>query len=192
MTFDLDTATNAETFNVFDFVTGAALPEEDYTIYTNGHAALKLAKIFEAESIRRKEAENDPNASIADEPVASEDEITALHTALVESGLVFHMQGLAPHALEELQNTIKEQTGYVEGQENENFFVTMNNTLVANSIKYVTNHAGAVDKNKWTPQMVKSFAGSLYVSEQTKLYAGAGELTYIGAIFDGAVTADFS
>lgn len=188
MAFDLDTATDATTFNVFDFVSGAAVPEDDFTIYTDADAALKLARIFAAEAAARA----DENAGIADEPLYSEDHITELHERLVASKLVFHMKGLTPLELSEVEDTLKERLGFVDGQLNESFYSGLNNTIVAKSIVSVTNSAGAVDKNKWTPDMVKTFVKNVYVSEGNKLYVAASELTYVGAIFDGAVSADFS
>lgn len=191
----LDEALDSGTFDVLSFVKGAATPEDDITVYTNADAALKLAKIFVAEAARAEKAKGD-SLSLADEDPdegPDEDEITALHQQLTASALVFHLKGLAPAAVTALENHLKATLSYKEGAENEEFTKAFNNTLIAKTIQSVTRKSdGRVNPAPWTPEQVEALNESLYISEANKLFNGAAEVNYVGAIFDRAVSADFS
>jgi len=181
--------TAKETFNVFDFIAAVTVPEDDITIYTDADAALKIAKILLAE---KEAAKADDGLSITDGAEDNEELLTVLHARLVASGLTFHMKGQTPDERQKLTNEIKESANWKEGEENAEFNTVFNNTLIARSIVSVTNASGAVNTSKWTPKQVKGFLPSLYESEAAKLYDTTAELSYIGAIFDRAVSADFS
>lgn len=190
----LDEALDRETFDVLAFVQGANTPKTDVTIYTDADAALKLAHIFVAEAARAEAAAGD-SLSIADDEEdegVDEDEITELHARLTASALTFHLQGLAPAAVRALENSLKAKLPYKEGADNEEFDSTFNNTLIAKTIKTVTAADGRVQSQPWTAEMVSVLNDSLYVSEANKLFNGAAEVNYVGAIFDRAVNADFS
>lgn len=197
MAFEIDAAlaeaTDRETFDVLEFVKGANTPEQDVTIYTDADAALKLAHIFVEEAARAKRAEKEPlGLDEEDSPVADEDEINELHERLTASALVFKLKGLAPAAVRALENGLKAKLPYTEGAENEEFTEAFNNTLIAKSIKSVTRADGAVNENAWTAESVAAINDTLYVSEANKLFNGAAEVNFVGAIFDRAVNADFS
>lgn len=182
-----------DSFDVLEFVNSAILPQDDVTIYTDGDAALKLAKIFVAEAARQKQAEEEAIGLDEEyEDYADEDEITALHERLAASALVFHLQGLAPAATEAIEKHLKATLPYTEGAVNEEFNETFNNTLIAKTIVSVEKSDGKVNTQTWTPEGVAALNTSLYVSEQNKLFNAAAELNYIGAIFDRAINADFS
>lgn len=188
----VEAATSKDSFNVFEFVQGAVVPTDAVAVYTDADAALKLAKIFVGEAERaKKQAEE--GASLADEyDVPDEDVVNELHERLLHSKLVFNMKGLSPDARVELEDAIKKKVEYVEGENDDVYSEAFNNALIAKSIVSVENPTGAVNTDKWTPKMVAGLLTSLYVSEQNKLYVASAELTYVGAIFDRAVSADFS
>lgn len=181
--------TDKGSFNVFDFVAGTIAPEDTVTLYTDANAALKMAKILIAEKARAEREADD--LSIADEDATDESVVTELHEKLLASGLVFKLRGLLPDAVTALDEDVKSKTNYVAGEENEEYATLFNNTLIGLTIVSVTNPAGAVNTDKWTAKMVKGFLPSLYPSEAGKLYNAAAELSYVGAIFDRAVNADF-
>lgn len=180
--------TDKGSFNVFDFVAGTVAPEDTITVYTDADAALKLAKIYVAEKER---AERDDDLSIGDEDATDEDVVNALTAKLTASALVFSMKGLLPAAVTEVDKDIKSKTPFVEGAPNEEYSELFNNTLIAKSIVSVTSPTGAINTDKWTPKMVKGFLPALYQSESAKLFNTTAELSYVGAIFDRAVNADF-
>lgn len=184
----VEAATSKGSFNVFEFVQGAVTPSDTISIYTNADAALKLVKAFSAEDARRaKEAEE--GASLADEyEVLDEDIVTALHEELVASRLKISMKGLAPEVVRTLDKELKSSNPDATEEDFNNLF---NHSLIAKSIVSVENPDGAVNTDKWTAKMVAGFLPSLYVSEANKIYDSAAELSYIGAIFDRAVNADF-
>ena len=188
----VEEATSPETFDVLEFVKGANLPESDVTIYTDADAALKLAKIFIEEAARSKQASED-SLSIDDEyEGADEDTINELHERLTASALIFHLKGLAPAATTALENHLKATLPYTEGAVNDEFNKEFNNTLIAKSIVSVERPDGQISTTTWTPEKVAVLNESLYVSEANKLFNGAAEVNYVGAIFDRAVNADFS
>lgn len=187
----VEEATSAETFDVLEFVNAANLPKDTVTVYTDADAALKLTKIFIAEAERAK---NGDSLSIDDEyEYADEAEITELHERLAASALVFELQGLAPAATTALENHLKAMLPYTEGAANEEFNEMFNNTLIAKTIQSVTRAVDGVrNETAWTAEKVKGLNASLYISEANKLFNGAAEVNYVGAIFDRAVNADFS
>ena len=195
-TIDADTAveaaTSKDTFDVLEFVQGVNLPTNDVTVYTDADAALKMARILIAEQEREERIKQEGASLADDDELADEDEITELHERLVASRLVFHMRGIAPKAVKALDNKLKATHPYIEGGNNPEYVTAFNNTLIAKSIVSVENAAGAVNTDKWTPEKVADLLDSLYISESNKVFDGAAELTYVGAIFDRAVSADFS
>lgn len=186
----VEAATSKASFNVFEFVQGGTVPTDDIYIYTDADAALKLAKIFYAEEQRKKkDAEEGLSLGDETEDEVPEEVISALHERLLASRLTFHLKGLAPEAVRTLEaNTLKKHTD----AESEDFNLAFNHTLIAQSIVSVENPDGAVNTDKWTAKMVTGFLPSLYLSEASKLLEASAELSYIGAIFDRAVNADFS
>lgn len=188
----IEAALSKETFDVLAFVKGANLPVHDVTLYTDADAALKLARIFTEEAARQKRTNTD-SLSIDDEyDGASEEEINALHERLTSTAIVVNMRGLAPAALRAMENHIKATLPYEEGGDNEEYNLAFNNELVAKSIVSVESADGRVDSTKWTRAKVEKLNEALYISESNKLFNAAAEINYIGAIFDRAVSADFS
>lgn len=201
MAFEIDAeeytaeATGAEEFDVFEFISNAKLPEHTVAVYTDADAALKIARMIIAENERAAASEDEPlslDDYEADSYLVDEDELAELNERLVASGLLFHMRGLAPAAVKALEAKIRATTNYVEGTLNEEYNTTFNHTMIAKSIVSVTNADGGVSKTVWSPEKVAKLLESLHGSESAKLFETAAELSYVGAIFDRAVTADFS
>ena len=179
--------------DVFDFVAGTVLPEADVTVYSNAKAAVRLNEIYEAEAARNAKEEAE-GLGLTDEDVKStdEDEVNALHEQLVASGLVFHLQGIAPAAYKALEAGVRAKNDYKAGAENREYTLALNNELVAHSIVSVTAPNGKTRTRTWDADEVNTFTDNLYPSEANKLCIKAQELTYVMDIFDRTVTADFS
>lgn len=189
-------ATSEETFDVLEFVAGGATPEHKVTIYTDADAALKTARLLLAEEERNARKDSD-DYSIADafedeEEQLSEEQLTELHDRLVASGLEFELKGLAPAALDALEKSLRAKHEYKEGQANAEYNEALELELTARSIVSVKRADGKVNSAKWTPEKVQSLFVSLYPSESNKLVTGVVQINYVAAIFDKAVTADFS
>jgi hypothetical protein len=194
MSFTIDAAalveesTSRETFDVLEFVKASNLPTLDVTVYTDGDAALKLARIFVEEAAREKKAAEE-SLSIDDEyDGPDEDTINELHQRLTSSALVFHLRGLAPSAVRALENSLTAKLG----KDTEEFTEEFNNTLIAKTIVSVETADGRISDKSWTAKQVATLNDSLYISEANKLFNGAAEVNFVGAIFDRAVNADFS
>lgn len=199
MAFDIDaavdTATAKSTFDVLDFVRNASLPSESVTIYTNAAAAKELAGLLAAEASRLKAAAaaDDYGLSIADEPEDLFDDAraTELHDELAASALVFDLRGIAPAAHTALENHLKATFPYREGADNPEYGQALEHNLIAKTITSVRNAAGAVDDTPWTAARVADLVTELYPSETGKLFVAVAEVTYLGNVFDRAVSADF-
>lgn len=192
----LDGAMSEETFDVLEFVKGTATPEHKVTIYTNADAALKTARLLLAEQERNERKDSD-DYSIADtfdeeEEQLSEEELTKLHDDLVASGLEFSLKGLAPAALDALEKSLRAKHEYREDKPNEEYSKALELELTARSIVSVKKADGKVNASKWTPEKVEALFVNLYPSESNKLVTGVVQVNYVAAIFDKAVTADFS
>lgn len=192
----VDEALSEETFDVMEFVAGTNTPEDEIKIYTDADAAAKILKFLDSEKESQKVKVDDYSLDSAlpdeEEELLSEEELTELHERLKNSELIFKVKGLAPKALEAVENHLKATTDYVEGAENKEYNKALDHKIVADSIVSVTNSKGQVDKHKWTPQQVEDFLPALYPSERAKLYIGVGNINWLGGIFDQAVSADFS
>lgn len=190
-------ATDLETFDVFEFIDGANTPQNKVTVYTDADAALKVARALIAEKASNERSKQMDQFSLADdfeedEDVLSEEEIDALVNRLKASALVFELKGLAPAARKALEKKLQATTDYSETDESPEYNRALDGELVSRSIVSVTNASGAKSRTKWTPDNVLKLTDSLYESESGKLFQGVGEINYVGAIFDRAVTADFS
>lgn len=192
----LDGAMSEETFDVLEFVKGTATPEHKITLYTDADAALKTARLLLAEEERNARKDSD-DYSIADafdeeEEQLSEEELTELHDRLVASGLEFELKGLAPAALDALEKSLRAKHEYKEDKPNEEYSKALELELTARSIVSVKKADGKVSTAKWTPEKIEALFVSLYPSESNKLVTGVVQVNYVAAIFDKAVTADFS
>lgn len=198
---DIDTAienaTTEENFDVLEFIAGSATPEHVVTLYTDADAALKTARLIVAEEERNARDKED-DWSIADtfdeeQENLSEEQLTELHDRLVASALDFNLKGLAPAALDALEKSLRAKHEYKEDGDNPEYNKALELELVARSIVSVTNKAsGKVSKAKWTTAQIEKLFVGLYPSETNKLLNGVVQINYVAAIFDKAVTADFS
>lgn len=192
----IDNAMSEENFDVLAFVSGAATPEHSVVLYTDADAALKTARSLLVEQERIKQNKSD-DYSITDaveeeEDVLSEEELDELHTRLIESAITVELKGLAPAALKALENSLKAKHTYKEGAANEEYNEALEFELTARSIKSVTSPKGVKNTQKWDAEKIEALYANLYPSEQNKLLSGVIQMNYVAAIFDKAVTADFS
>lgn len=194
----IEAATAEDTFDVLAFVKGAATPEDDVTVYTDADAAMRTAKSLIAEKAKREAKENNDEYSLADDyddedtAVLSEEELEELHERLLNSAITFHVKGLAPAALKALEKSLQAKLDYKEGRANPEYDEALERELISRSIVRVTNAAGAVSNAAWTVEQVSELTDNLYPSELNKLFVAVAQINYVAAIFDRAVSADFS
>lgn len=193
----VEEATDLDTFDVFEFLEGANTPQNKVTIYTDADAALKVARFLVNEKERNERSKQMDQYSLADdydeeEENLSEEELTELHNRLTASALTFELKGLAPAARKALEKKLQATTDYSETEASPEYNRALDGELVARSILSVTNAKGQKSSNKWTAENVLKLTDTLYESEAGKLFQGVGEINYVGAVFDRAVTADFS
>lgn len=177
--------------DVLAFVQGAITPEDTVTIYTDADAAVKILKATYTPPAQESESKVD-NFSIADdfeEETASEEELQGWHDRLVASALTFEFKGLAPKAVEALTNHHKAISDY--SAESPEFAIALNTEIVAKSIVSVTTVDGKKRLRAWTPAEISALTGDLYTTESNKLFTTALNLSFLGNIFDQAVTAGF-
>lgn len=188
-------ATSEETFDVIEFVKGANTPETKVSIYTDADAAMKILEFLadeDAEKVNVDEYSLGDALPDEDKLQLSEEELTALHERLLASELIFTLKGLAPAALKALENHLKATTDYTENGDTPEYDKALDSHLVAKSIVGVQRRNGAKSTTKWTPEKVEALMEELYASEKNKLFVGVGSINYVGAVFDQAVSADFS
>jgi hypothetical protein len=187
-------ATAEDSFDALAFFSGAALPEDIVTLYADAGAAYEIAKFKEEE--KEREARNAAEGlGLTDDDAydnTDEDHLNELYTRLRASAVKFHLKGLPPKVLEVMDKHIKATHPYKEGAENAEYNEVFNAELIAKTIVSVTNLAGKVDPNPWTPARVQEFAVTAEPSEFHKLFVGVFKVNYIGNAIDAAVTADFS
>lgn len=190
-------ATDLDTFDVFEFLEGANTPQNTVTVYTDADAALKVAHFLVEEKERNERSKQIDQYSLTEElddeaEQLSEEELTALTERLKASALTFELKGLAPAARKALEKHLQATTDYSATDESPEYDRALDGELVARSIVGVTNARGKKSSTKWTAENVLKLTDTLYESESAKLFRGVGEINYVGAIFDRAVTADFS
>lgn len=190
----VDEALEADTFDVFEYFSGASLPKDKVTIYRDIDAAYELSELLQAEEDRKERAKTNDLGITDDDDFDDEleDKITELHQRLTGSGVTFYLQGIAPAARDALYKGLQATHPYKKGGDNPEFNAAFNANIVAKSILRVENAKGAVDEKSWTPDRVTAFTAKLADSEQDKLLVAALKLAYIGDAIDRAVSADFS
>lgn len=193
----IDNATSEETFDVLAFVKGSATPEENVTLYTDADAAMRTARSLMAEKERNERKSQQDEYSLADDydeeaEQLSEEELDALHERLVNSSLTFRVKGLAPAALSALEKSLQAKHEYKEGKNNPEYDKALELELIARSIVSITGPTGKVNKTKWDAEKVSELTENLYPSELNKLFMAVAQINYVAAIFDKAVSADFS
>lgn len=192
-------ATNRETFDVISFFSGGALPTEKVVIYRDIEAAYELNKIYQAEEdvakgkAKKKKVDSlsiaDPDADAED--AAKEEKIAEYRDRLKQSAVTFHLRGLAPKAQLAIEKNLQATLPYKEGGENPEYDEAFYGTLIAKTIQYVTNAAGAKDDSPWDADRVKELTENLPGAEFGKITEGVIKLTYAGNAIDRAVSADF-
>lgn len=188
----LEEATAPENFDVFAFVKKTNTPELPVTLYTDADAALKLFDLKNKQSaLDGKNKELADTFSLADDSDYSY-EIEELETELRDSALTFRLKGLAPKALDAFTKAYEAKHGEEKAADETQYNINFNNTLVAKSIVNFDSPDGQTVVREWTADGVAELVENLYVSESSKLYSTTARANYVGAVFDAAVSADFS
>jgi hypothetical protein len=200
-------ALGPDVFDVLDFVAGAATPTDEVTIYTDADAAHKLNKVLTAEkaaAVAREEKRNKKrrgnkqvdDLSIADdyeESELDEAQVSDLYARLEESALVFTLRGIAPKLLTAIDNEkIAKHNHKANDNEDTAYFEDYNNTVTAKSIVSVRKKGGAVSTTVWTPESVEALKAELHFTQWSALFSGVVDVNYNAALFQNAVTPDFS
>lgn len=188
----LDEATAPDTFNVFDFVKKTNTPTLTVTIYTDADAALKLYDLKQKQgALEQKNKDLAEVFDITDDTDFTY-EIDELLEQINETALKFTVKGLAPKALDAFNKSFEAKNGDLKDSDQEAYNVSFNNSLVAKSLVSFETPDGQVIDRKWTADEVAQLTEDLYISEASKLYSTTARANYVGAVFDAAVSADFS
>lgn len=201
----VETVTDAETFDVLDFIAGTAQPEDTVKVYTNAAAAYKYNKIIDAEkaaALKAAEDKKNPKKavdaySLADdegyEEAADNDaELTELYETLEKTALTFKLRALSPSELKAIElKKIAEHNHKADDNNDTNYFTDLNYTVVAKTIIGVTKADGSKGKTEWSKDSIEALATSLHAAEWSKLWNATLEMNYNGSLFDNIVNADF-
>lgn len=167
------------TFDVLAAAKGRTYPTKDVTIYTDHEAAHQIAVL-----------ERQANDAMHNDDVdidAIDEQINALREQVKASALTFHMRGIGPGVRTSVEMKIKQTTGLSETER-----VRLSNaSYLAEHIVRVTNAAGAVNEEMWTPEKVSELLDVIPDESAIKLYKAMAELTFQASYFDAAVDADF-
>lgn len=188
----VEEATAPDEFDALEFVRGANTPGIPVAIYTDADAALKIANLVAKQKELEKKAKKvADNFSIVDDDDYTY-EIEELQENLKATSLTLNIKGLAPKALDALTKSFEAKNGDLKTEDESAYNKAFNNLLVSKSVKGVTGPDGQYRPVAWTVQYVTDFLTELYISEQSKVYVTTANANYVAAVFDAAVSADFS
>lgn len=192
----IEQATNSEEFDVLDFAEEVGLPTVEHKLYTNARAAKRLHEILDAEKERDEQKIADAKAGAVhglDEGYAEtdEDEVNALYAELEETAIVFELRGLAPAAQKAIEKHTRATKWSDDDADQTAYWTEYNLQIISKSIVSAS-RGGRKDTKTWTPERVAALEGKVYDYEFSKFVQATTELTFVGAVFDQFVTADFS
>lgn len=191
----VEDALAADTFDVLDFIAGAALPTDEVVVFTDKAAAHRLNRLLEEEAANKSEEADSYSLADYDKSSEHEEEITELYAQLNASALTFELKGLAPALVEAIE---KEKTAKhnhrADDLEDIEYFNDYYYTLVAKTVTGVRRGDGATNKNPWTVEQVEKLMSTegLHATQQGVLLNAVIVLNFNSKLFENAVTPDFS
>lgn len=186
----IEEATDSEEFDVLDFAEEVGLPTHTHTLYTNARSARRLDEILEAEKARAKRDKDAVHGLDDDLGYTDEDEVTALREELEKTAIVFELRGLAPAAQKAIEAKVRATKWSETDNDQSEYWTEYNLQIISKSIVSAS-RGGREDTKAWTTERVAKLGEKVYDVEYGKLIQAATELTFVGAVFDRVVTADF-
>lgn len=172
---------DASTFDLFDFISGVAYPEDSVRVYTDRKSVYDLDKLETAIS-------NERDSARADELDA---EAAALKESIRSSSLTFHLKGLPAPVVQDVDKRVDAKYGETGPVNERNQYRVAE--LLALHITSVEKADGAKDERAWDADAASLILNSLPDSQAGKLINGVVELTLKSHQFEEyEVTPDFS
>lgn len=173
---------DATTFDLFEFLSGAAYPEDDVRVYTDRKAVYELDKI-------ETEISNERDSARADELHAKSE---AIKESIRATSLTFKLRGLPTPLVQDVDNGVNAKFGNEVESDEKNLYRMVE--LLRLHILEVTRADGAKDTREWNHDGTKALIEEhLPTSQASKLLSAVGELTMRSRSFeDYEVTPDFS
>lgn len=171
----VETALNADTFDVLAFVEGTAYPIDHVTLFTDIVAAKEYAELVSSEL-------NSEEAKSPEDQEVYQEKLDVLAAKLKATSLTFKVRGFAPGIVDEImsKNSSDENPSGADDM------------LVARAIISVTNGAGAQDERSWTEEDVKKLKTYVAEGEYLKLLGTVAGVIFNAAVFKQAADAGFS
>lgn len=171
----------ATNFDLFDFMSGAAYPEESISVYTD------RASVYARDKIETQ-ISNERDSAKVDELAAQSAELS---DKIRSTSITFTLRGLPSPIVEEVEKKVGAKFG-IDGDNEERAKFRMME-LIALHIVQVTRADGAKDERTWDAETTERLMTTFDPSQRDKLITGVMELTLKAREFeDYTVTPDFS
>lgn len=196
----LETAYNADEFNVLDYIENQEVGTDEVTVYVNVKKAKELSKLLEQRGEllaerRAARARGDEETLGLDESFEDtefDDEINELVAELEKTALVFELVTVAPALVRAIDKhylaTKDSNASEEEQQQHEENRVA---DILSRSISAVRTGKGR-DEKPWDVERLKALEVKLYDPEFAKLASAMYSMVYAGGLFEEVLTADFS
>lgn len=192
-----------EEFDVFAYIDEQPVGQREVTIATNGAAVVELNDLLDQRTAileERKEAAKRmgdvSQLSIADEDEDTEfdDRINELVKTIEETALIFELQSIAPKLTKSIrQNYTAKKSALETDEEKEQLDEKMEADILRRTIKAVRTGDGSKrSTNEWTIEDILELDTRFHPEQSAKLITEMYNITYMGDIFDRALTPDFS
>ena len=197
------TSTPNEDWDLLEDLDGEYLPEEEVVVYRNMKAAKTVNRLLDEEAQREEKAKANKGKkkdtlSLGDaddefDVVAFEEELNAAMTELEESKIVFELKGLAPELVKAItREKVAKHNHKANDLDDEDYFKDLNYEVTERTIVAARKADGTRSTTTWTPERLEKLSVKLHDSQWAKLYQAIIDINYDAALFDRAVSADFS
>lgn len=196
----VETAMDAETFEVLAYVEDQPVAQDNVTIYTNVPNARKLQKLVEERGTilakrranEHKEDYSDLSIADNDEDTELDDEINELIEELEKTALTFHTKTVAPKLIKAIERAAVAKADKAwSAEEAQAHSRKTTADILARAIDYVERGDGAKDTTPWTADRLMALEDSLYDTQAEQLVGALYEIVNTGTVFDEALTVDF-
>ncbi len=177
----VEAAQEKGTFSVLDAAKGISYPKEEVTVFQD------IKSAYEIGILERSITDLGPEDSKIIARV--EKQITALRKKVKESALVFHMTGLSPGVIEDIQT--EGQSMFPNDDDGSGSALFINMSYVAASIQKVVDHEGNEDNHVWTRDEVIELRRTLPDESFDLLAQRMAAMSFAAAYFDASTDADF-
>lgn len=177
----VEAAQEKGTFSVLAAAKGIAYPKEEVVLFQDVKSAYEIGILERSmESLGKDDTEMINRV---------DEEILELKKKVRASALTFHLTGLAPGVIEDIQTEIWGMYPKTEDEGKSNLLINM--SYIAASIQKVVDADDNEDVHLWTRDEVTDLRRTLPDESFDKLGEKVAELSFVGAYFDQATDADF-